>query len=110
MNDPTTIYRLHADVCKALASPVRIRIIDLLQEEEMSAGELADELGVTKGNLSQHLNLMKDKGIVTARREGAHIYYSVSNKKVVKACRLMREVLMERLSENVGLIKQMEKR
>jgi ArsR family transcriptional regulator len=110
MNDHTTIYRLHADVCKALASPVRIRIIDLLQEEEMSAGELADELGVTKGNLSQHLNLMKDKGIVTARREGAHIYYSVSNKKVVKACRLMREVLMERLSENVGLVKQMEKR
>lgn len=110
MDSQTTLYRLHADVCKALASPIRIQVIDILQDGEMSAGDLADELGVTKGNLSQHLNLMKDKGIVTARREGAHIYYRVSNKKVVKACQLMREVLLDRLSEGAGLMKQLEKK
>jgi ArsR family transcriptional regulator len=104
------IYKLHAEVCKALASPVRIQIIDILQTNELSAGQLAERMQLPKANLSQHLSLMRDKGIVNARREGAHVYYRVSSQKVVTACRLMREVLLERLSQSVLLVKQMARK
>ena len=58
------IYQLHADVCKALAHSIRIEIIDLLQDQEIGFGEIADKTGITKSNLSQHLSIMVEKGIL----------------------------------------------
>jgi len=94
-----SIYEMHAGVCSALANAKRIQIIDLLQDGEKMAGILAREMGITKANLSQHLQVMKNKGIVLSRREGVSIYYSIANPKIVTACHLMREVLMEQLED-----------
>ncbi len=88
---------MHAGVCAALANAKRIQIIDLLQDGEKIAGTLASEMEITKANLSQHLKVMKSKGIVLSRREGVFIYYSIANPKIVEACQLMREVLIEQL-------------
>ncbi len=98
------IYELHADVCKALGHPLRIEIIDHLQEKEQSFADILNETGVLKSNLSQHLSVMSKKGILKTRREGQNTYFSLSSKKVAQACRLMREVLIDNIKEQQSLI------
>ncbi len=98
------IYELHADVCKTLANPKRLEIINTLGAKELSFGDILDVLKIKKANLSQHLGLMRAKGIVKTRRDGVSIYYRIVNPKVIKACNIMREVLLEQLSESNKLI------
>jgi len=90
---------LQSDVCKTLASPKRIEILNALKEGEKTVSELVEILGVPKANVSQHLAVMRHKGILKFRREGINMYYSVSNRKVIEACLLMKEVLMEQMKE-----------
>ena len=59
-------YKRHADLCKVFSHPTRLEILNILREEEMSVSELARRLGVAIGNLSQHLNMMKQRrGLVS---------------------------------------------
>ncbi len=104
MKTSKTLFELQADVCKTLASPKRLEIISVLKEGEKSVGELVDLLGVPKANVSQHLSVMRHKGILQSRRDGVNIYYSITNPKVVEACTLMREVLTEQLQEKNQLL------
>lgn len=89
------IYELQAETCKVLANPKRLEILYALRDGEKTVGDLVDILGVPKANVSQHLSLMRNKGIVRTRRDGTHVYYRVCNNKVNQACALMKEVLME---------------
>lgn len=91
------LYHLHARICHILANPTRLEIIDRLRTGEKSVGELAEIMRIGQANLSQHLAVMRQQGIVTPRREGASVYYELSNPKIVKACDLMRQVLLEHL-------------
>lgn len=100
MKKDKNIYELQADICKTLASPIRIEILNALKGEEKSVTELIGILGISKANVSQHLAVMRLKGILMSRREGVNIYYSVANPKVIQACSLMREVLSELLTES----------
>lgn len=100
------IYQLHADVCKALAHSVRVEIIDLLGDKELGFGEISTKTGVAKSSLSQHLSVMVDKGILLVRKEGLNSYFKLSTTKVAEACRLMREVLIERLQKNQEMLTQ----
>lgn len=102
------IYELHAEVCKTLANPKRIEIIHLLREGEKSVDDLASEMGIRKANLSQHLALMRGKKIVETRRDGVNVYYHLANLKVVKACDIMRQVLLEQLNENQELAEKIK--
>ena len=99
------IFQLHAEVCKALAHGLRIEIIDILQGNEKGFGEIAEQTGTAKSNLSQHLSVMVEKGILVQRKEGLNAYYKLSTPKVAEACRLMREVLIERLEKQKELLK-----
>ncbi len=99
------IFELHADVCKALGHPLRIEIIDLLQENELNFSDILEVTGGLKSNLSQHLTTMTNKGILKMRREGKSNYYSLSTIKVARACQLMREVLIENLEKQKNLLK-----
>lgn len=91
------IFELHADVCKMLAHPLRLEMLFHLSDEELSVNELSKRTGARMANISQHLALMRQQGIVTTRKDGVKVYYSVANKKTLKAFELMREVLLERL-------------
>ena len=90
-----SLYEMQAEVCKTLTNPKRIEILNTLKEGEKTVTELVEALGVSKANVSQHLAVMRHKGILTTRREGVNIFYSVANSKVIEACTLMREVLFE---------------
>ena len=98
---------MHADICKTFSSPKRLEIIFLLRDTEKSFGEIMDAMGVPKANLSQHLALLRERGVVTTRREGQNVYYHISNPKIIRACDLMREVLYERLAEGERLAAEM---
>lgn len=98
-----SLYELHAGICQTLSNPKRLEIIDHLRSGEKSVTELVEAMNISQANLSQHLSLMRQKGIVTPRREGLNVYYRSSNAKIVQACDLMREVLLENLEAGAEL-------
>ena len=101
-----SIFELHAQICQALASAKRLEILDALRDGERSVSELTDALGVRKANVSQHLAVMRAKGIVVGRREGQTIFYRLATPKVIHACDLMRQVLLERLEHSGQLARK----
>ena len=81
--DSETAQRV-ADVLKALAHPLRLRIVELLQDGRMCVGDIVKELGVKQSITSQHLNLMRSRQVLTCHRDGARIYYEIENRNVIK--------------------------
>ncbi len=103
-----TIFLLHAQICQTLGHAKRLEILNALREAEKTAGELAATVGISKANLSQHLAIMRERGILVARREGLNVYYRVANPKVIQACDLMRQVLLEQLAASGDIAEQMK--
>ena|SRR3989338_3873916 len=104
------IYELHAEICQTLGNPKRLRILNSLRTGERTVSELVPIIGIRKANLSQHLAVLRQTGIVSTRRRGTNIYYKLSNPKVIKACDIMREVLLENLKKKEKLIRGLEVR
>jgi len=98
------VFNLQAEICKTLANPKRLEIIYALKEGELSAGELVKRLNIPKANVSQHLAILRQRRVVVSRRDGVNIYYSIANPKIVQACALMREMLMEQIKEDNRLV------
>jgi ArsR family transcriptional regulator len=88
---------LQAQVLKILASPRRIEILHRLAEGPIEVGRLADALGASQPNVSQHLAVMRAAGIVDAEREGREIRYRLADPEVLVACAVMRGVLERRV-------------
>lgn len=91
-------YNLHADICKTISNPRRQAIIDTIRKSEMTVSKLIKKTGISQANLSQHLAILRAKGVVRTRREGNNIYYSIANLKIIKAYDLISEVLRESIS------------
>jgi len=73
-----------AEVLKAVAHPLRLQIVEVLASGERSVGDIVAALGEKQAITSQQLNLMKDKGVLASRREGAKVYYRIENPNVVR--------------------------
>jgi ArsR family transcriptional regulator len=91
------LYEMHADFCKFMGNAKRIEILFLLGKEEHCVEDMARKIGVPIPNVSQHLAIMKDKGVVDSRRAGTKVYYRLANQKTLQACILMREAMIERM-------------
>ena len=87
--------QLHASVCKGLADPKRLLIINALRDGDMAVGELCTALDLPQANVSQHLAILRDKGLVRTRREGQFVYYSLTSRKIIEAMDLLREAMAE---------------
>jgi len=98
-------YTIHSDVCKTLSNPKRQEILDNLRKKEMTVNELVKKTGISQANLSQHLAILRTKGIVSDRRDGINVHYSIANPKIIKAFDLISEVLQEVLSTKSKTIK-----
>ena len=61
----------------------------------MSNSDIMHETGLSKVNISQHMHILKSKGVIVSRKEGQQLFYSIANPKIIQACNLMREVLVE---------------
>jgi len=106
-NTEEKMFQMHAEVCKSMANPTRLKIMNLLRDGERSVEELKKRLGLPKANLSQHLSVLRQRRIVSTRRAGLNIYYKVANPKMIKACDILREVLFEQLQEGEKLVRGM---
>jgi len=82
-----------------MANPIRLRILEILDAGESSVGAISEAVGVTVGTVSRHLRLMRDSNVVATRKEGQVVYYRVRHHKIVECCRLVREVLIEDLTD-----------
>ncbi|MGD8540146.1 MAG: metalloregulator ArsR/SmtB family transcription factor [Candidatus Aminicenantes bacterium] len=98
-------YNIHSDVCKTLANPKRQEILDTLREKEMTVNEIVGKTGISQANLSQHLAILRTKGIVTTRRDGINVYYSIANPKIIQAFDLISQVLDESLVNQTKTVK-----
>ena len=100
------IYKLHAEMCKVFSNPIRLEILNLLRDKEMFVTELINTSKLSQANISQHLSIMKSKGIVVSERNGKNIFYKLSNPKIIKAFDIIKEVLSERLEKNNKIFKE----
>jgi len=102
------VFILQAEICKTLANPKRLEIINALKDGELSVGDLVERLGITKANVSQHLAVLRQARVVDTRRDGVNIYYHINNPKILEACSLMKSVLMEQLAESEKLARRIK--
>lgn len=103
------LYRWHADVCKVFSHPTRLEILHILREQEMTVSELAGRLRITMGNLSQHLNMMKQRRVLASRKDGNNVYYRLAHAKILKAFDLIRETLLEQMERQSLLARHLER-
>jgi DNA-binding transcriptional ArsR family regulator len=88
---------LQAEFCKGMAHPKRIQILRALKDGPKSVGELSRLTGIRQANMSQHLSVLKQFGLLVPRRSGTTIYYAISDHRIVEACELVRGCIGERL-------------
>jgi DNA-binding transcriptional ArsR family regulator len=91
------VLSLQAELCKSLADPKRLQIIQELRGGERSVGELAATLGLKQSNTSQHLAVLRRIGVIVPRKEGNAVYYRLADAKIAEACDLVHEVIAAQL-------------
>lgn len=91
-------FEIHAEICKTFGHPKRLMVIHILREGERTVTDLAEHTGIDTSNLSQHLHILRDKGLVLTRREGTKIYYRISHPNIGKALDLMSAVLEQNIT------------
>ncbi len=107
---PDSLRRFKADIFQALAHPTRIAIIELLGCGELSAGELIEKLGMEQANVSQHLTVLRSKGLVVNRKAGNQVFYSVRDRIINQVLALMRRYFQKHLKEALELLDEMDNR
>ena len=91
------IYEMQAEICLALAHPVRLEILDLISDGEKNSSQLLEILHIPKANLSQHLSVLKDAGLIKSRRESQFQYFQIAIPQIKDACSLVKKVLHEKM-------------
>ena len=98
IQDPE-IFKIHAEFCKTIANEKRLMIMTLLAEKELCVGDLAEAIGASVSNISQHLNVLRSRNIVRSRKEAQTVYYSLVHPRLYEACVIIRTVLLEDLEQ-----------
>ena len=96
-------YRLHAEICKVLTDPKRLRLLRALRDRERTVGDLASVLEVPLPNASQHLAVLRAAGLVDRRRSGASVRYRLTEPAILDACDIVGGIVDRRLGGRSGL-------
>lgn len=86
---------LKAEFFKAIGHPVRIRVLELLSEDEQPVSELLARVGVGQAHLSQQLGILRRAGLVNARRDGSHVLYSLADPRMAELLAVARQMLLD---------------
>jgi len=97
------LYRLQAELCQALADPTRLKLLSLLGERPRAVKELVEATGERQAKISQHLTIMRKPGIVRTQRIGTEIHYWLADPRILEACRITRNVLLQHLTQQASL-------
>lgn len=91
------LHLVHEQVCDALGSPIRLMIFYALSDGARYVSDLADDLDLPQPTVSRHLKVLRERGLVTTRRDGPAVYYELADTRVIQAVDLLRSVLRDRL-------------
>lgn len=97
------VAQLHAQVCSGLADPNRILLLYALAEHSRAVGDLASALQLPQPTVSRHLKILRERGMVTAQRDGQSVVYALSDARIIQALDLLRAVLADGLESQVAL-------
>lgn len=97
MSQETVRFALFAEVFAALAHPGRLEIIHYLGEKQRNAGELTELTGLSKANISQHLNILKARGLVHCDKCGTFCYYRLTSPKILETCEIVRMLILDQM-------------
>jgi ArsR family transcriptional regulator len=97
-----------AQLFQALAHPTRIAIVEALRGRELGAGALQAQLGVEQANLSQHLAVLRAKGVVVHRKSGNQVYYALRDPVLTKVLDLLKTYFHAHLNEILSLLGEMD--
>jgi ArsR family transcriptional regulator len=103
-------YEIHAAVFAALANPTRHEIMHLLCEEPRTPSELADELQVSRPNVSQHISVLQREGLVRRYRLDGRVLWEVVDKRLSEACRLIDEIVGREAADKAHILESHEER
>ncbi len=93
------LYRMQAELCQTLADPTRLELLSLLGDGPKAVKDLVARLGQRQAKVSQHLALLRQRGIVRAERVGNEIHYSLADARILEACHITREILLQQLKQ-----------
>jgi len=97
------LARFHAEICQAMADTIRISIFYELADGPKNVSQLVDALGSPQATVSRHLKVLRDRHLVETKREGANIYYSLADPRIIEALNLLREVMADILARRKQL-------
>lgn len=85
---------------KSISHPIRLKILCMLREREMTVGDIRDEVKTTKANISQHLGILRNQGIVTSRKDANFIYNKIADERILKLMHTMQALFCEKNNHN----------
>jgi ArsR family transcriptional regulator len=85
-----------ARALKSIAHPLRLKILCVIGKDEACVQEIVDAVGTSQSNVSQHLAIMRDKGVLATRKEANRVYYRVADPRTLQLVVLMRELFCHR--------------
>ncbi len=104
-----SLRRFKADLFQALAHPTRIAILEILGNTEVSAGALIEKLGMEQANVSQHLAILRAKQIVSNRKAGKQVFYTVRDPLILEVLDVMRRYFYAHLNESLEMLEELKK-
>jgi DNA-binding transcriptional ArsR family regulator len=105
---PDALRQFKANIFQALAHPTRIAIVELLRNGELPAGTIIERLGLEQANASQHFAVLRSKNIVTNRREGNQVFYSVRDPLLIEVLDIMRRYFQAHVEESLALLQELD--
>jgi ArsR family transcriptional regulator len=106
--DQSSIFRMQAELCRAMSHAIRLEIVHLLREGPKHVSELAQSAGRPQAMISRHLAMLRNAGVIINQRQGQEVYYQIANPKFLSVCDLMRQVLSEQALHRSEMMKAME--
>ncbi len=101
------VHVVKANLFRVLGHPARVRILELLREQERSVGALQAELGLDSGGTSQHLAALRRIGLVQSRRDGTSVFYRVDDAQVFDLLEAGRSIIQRRIAEEQSILEDL---
>ncbi|AVX20115.1 ArsR/SmtB family transcription factor [Carboxydocella thermautotrophica] len=102
------VWRLQADILKALAHPLRLQILEKLRQGEVCVCQLIADLQADQANISQHLAILRRQGLVSSRREGSWVHYKIVHPEVFAILDQVKGILSREAQQKAEIVKAVD--
>src|SRR5690242_21189542 len=102
------LRQFKSEIFQGLAHPTRIAIVELLRDQELSAGQLIERLELEQANASQHLAVLRAKQIVVNRKEGNQVFYSLRDRALIDVLDILKRYFYAQLSQTMSMLKEIK--